>query len=243
VTVQQFSSPIDVLYLKRRDAERHRLYYKPRKWLVQSTTTSTLSIYGEPGEITSSISGTDGVTSIPATRTLTSAASNFVTAGVNITDILELVNECSVNFVSNDKDNGRYLIEQVSANALTVDRNWPVGSLNALNFRVHMLKERYQEFDHVVPFSVLLNPTVKELNRWGISEKRDARIEISIGLCDEIGWLPKIGDRFILPYGIGTRNIHYEIKNLYESDQLADSNIPLHFVGFAVRVNLEITAT
>lgn len=237
---QKFSSAKDVLYVKARDAEKHRLYFQPRRWLVHQRDTTPLNIYGEPGEVPTSIVGTDGVTSIPATRTLTSAGSDFVASGVKVTDILEVFNAPADTPTSTQGDNGRYLIEVIAQHVLTVGQNWPVGSLDTLNFRVHILKERYVAYEQLVPFQVKLNPTKKELDKWGISEQRDAKIELSIGLCTEIGLTPKIGDRFILPYGIGDRNITYEVKNLYEADQLADSGIPLHFVGFAKRVTLEI---
>lgn len=240
---QQFSSAKDVRYLKARDAEKHRLYFQPRRWLVHQRDTTPLNIYGEPGELPSAIVGTDGVTSIPATRQFTSAGSDFVAAGVNVTDVLEIFNAPADTKTSTQEDNGRYLIELVTAHVLTVDQNWPHGSRDAPNFRVHILKERYVAFEQLVSFMVRLNPTKKELDKWGISEQRDARIELSMGLLEEISLVPKIGDRFILPYGIGTRNMTYEVKNLYETDQLSDSGIPLHFVGFAKRVTLPITPT
>lgn len=237
---QRFSSAKDVQYLKARDAEKHRLYFQPRRWLVHQRDTTPLNIYGEPGEVPTSIVGTDGVTSIPATRTLTSAGSDFLVAGVKLTDVLEVFNAPLDTPTSTQQDNGRYLIEGVAQHVLTIDQNWPHGGLDTLNFRVHILKERYIAFEQLVPFQVKLNPTKKELDKWGISEQRDAKLELSMGLCDEIGLLPKIGDRFILPYGVGSRNITYEVKNLYEADQLSDSGIPLHFVGFAKRVTLTI---
>jgi hypothetical protein len=173
----------------------------------------------------------------------TSAGSDFSVAGVKLEDILEIYNAPADTRTSTQADNGRYSIANVAQHVLTANQNWPHGSLNALNFRVHVLKERYSAFEQLVPFMVKLNPTKKELDKWGISEQRDAKVELSIGLCTEINLTPKIGDRFILPYGIGDRNITYEVKNLYEADQLGDSGIPLHFVGFAQRVSLILEAT
>lgn len=238
---QRFSSAKDVLYLKKRDAERFRLLYMPKKFLVHQRDTTPVNIYGEPGEITTSISGTDGVTSASSSRIFTSSSSNFSTAGVRITDILEILNAPADTPTSTQDDNGRYLIETVSTNTLVVDRNWPHGSLNTLNFKIHILKERYTLFDQNVPFLTKLSPTKKELEKWGITEVRDCKVIFSIQVCDELNIVPKIGDRFILPYGIGTRNIQYEIKNLYETDQLSDSGIPFHLEGFAQRVELVIS--
>jgi len=236
-----FSSPKDSRYLARREAEKHRLYYQPRRWLVHQRDTTPLNVYGEPGEI-EPVEATDGATSASAIRQLTSASVDFVTSGVQVTDILEIFNQPCTHPTSNDGDNGRYTVEQVTANVLTVDQDWPAGDLVDLDFKVHILKERYVYFDQLIPFLVKLNPTEKVLENWGIVEKRDCMIELSYHLCEELSLEPKIGDRFILPYGTRTvtgstaRNIHYELKNLFESDQLGDSGIPLHLIGFAKRV-------
>jgi hypothetical protein len=67
------------------------------------------------------VTGTDGQTSAAATRTLTSAGSDFVTAGVKVGDVL-VVNE------GGGSDNGEYrIVEVTSATVLTIDRDWPVG--------------------------------------------------------------------------------------------------------------------
>ncbi len=71
---------------------------------------------------------TDGATSVPATRTLTSAGSTFDTAGVLVGDTLE------VN--TPGADDGFYTITVVAATVLTIDRDWPVGSLAAQTFTV-----------------------------------------------------------------------------------------------------------
>jgi hypothetical protein len=197
----------------------------PRRWLVNDDTI-TLNIYGEPG---SPVSGVDGVTSIPGTRRLTSAGSNFTTAGVQASDILEIQTP-----TCNSGDNGRYQINQlISDTVLEITEDWPTGSLAELVFNVHFLKERYSEHNQLVPFQVKLEPTQKELDRWGIQEKRDARISMSIQVCEEIDLTPKIGDRFVYKYG--GRNIHYEVKNLFLDGQVGDSGIPIWYVGFAMR--------
>jgi len=76
----------------------------------------------------------DGATSIPATRTLTSAGSAFDTAGVLVGDIVE------VHDVSTPADNGFYIVTVVAPTILTVDRDWPTGSLAALDFTVWSAK-------------------------------------------------------------------------------------------------------
>jgi hypothetical protein len=75
--------------------------------------------------------GTNGATSIPATRTLTSAGSSFVTAGVAVGDMLRIEGTGG-----STGDNGMYRITNVAATILTVDRDFPVGSLAALPYSV-----------------------------------------------------------------------------------------------------------
>jgi len=221
----RFSSAKDAKYLRRRAAEKDKLYRVPRRWLVHNESITT-NIYGEPG---APVTGTDGISSVAATRQFTSSTSNFTTAGVQASDILEVKEEAC-----NSGDNGRYIINSVvNSTTLEINQDWPVGNLTGLKFIVHILKERYTEFDQLVPFLVKLNPTEKTLEKWGLNEKRDAMVEISAELCDEIDLSPKIGDRFIYPYD--DRDIHYEIKNLFEANQNADSGITLHYVGFAMR--------
>lgn len=241
-SLQEFSCPLDVKFLRGVDAEKHRLYYKARRYLVHQRDTTPTNIYGEPGEITSSVDGDDGVTSVAATRQFTSAGSDFVTAGVKANDILEILNAPCDDSESTDEDNGRYQILTVdSTTQLTITQDWPKGELNELDFKVHILFERYTELAQPVPLLVKLNPTQKELDKWGIDEKRDAVLVFSIGLLEEIGLTPKIGDRFIYDYGqpdggaASPRVIHYEIKNLFEADDHADSGWPLHYIGFATR--------
>jgi hypothetical protein len=235
--VQQFSLVTDERYIRRRDAEKHRLYYTPRRWLIHTDTLET-NIYGEPGPAPTSIAGTDGVTSAPATRTLTSATVNFATAGVQVSDILEVFNTPCDTATSTGGDNGRFTIDNVSTNTVTINQNWAVGNQDALDFRVHFLKERFIPFEQLVPFLVKLNPTEKALEKWGIDERRDCMIEMSAEVLAEINLQPKIGDRFIYPYSAvngESRNIHYEVRNLFEADQLGDSTVPFHYIGFAMR--------
>lgn len=75
-------------------------------------------------------SGSNGATSVPATRTLTSAGAVF-TATVSVGDIIVIDDS------SSDEDDGVYEITNVAATVLTVDRDWPVGSLTSLTFDVY----------------------------------------------------------------------------------------------------------
>lgn len=225
----RFSSGKDARFFKKRSAEQARLYYPPLRWLVNNDTI-TLNLYGEPGN---PISGIDGVSSDSVTQQFSSASVDFVDAGVGPGDILEIQTPAC-----NDGDNGRYQISSViDTNTLDIGEDWPLGELSALVYNVHFLKERYTEHPQLIPFLVKLRPTEKELTRWGIGEKRDAMIVLSIQLCDEIGLIPKIGDRFLYPYQRSgrPRTIHMEVKNLYEETQLSNSAVPIHYVGFAMR--------
>lgn len=78
------------------------------------------------------VSDTDGVTSVPGTRTLTSAGGDFVNDGVLVGDILE-VHESAA-------DDGFYVLTNVAATVLTVDRDWPTGSLSDQDFTVWSAK-------------------------------------------------------------------------------------------------------
>lgn len=222
---QRFSSLKDVTYIKNRDREKHQLYYQPRVWLVNVDSIS-LNIYGEPGD---SVENSDGITSLPGSRTFTSTFSSFISSGVLPGDILEVY-----DVPPNDGDNGRYIVESVvDENNLLIDSNWPAGEIEDLRFRVLMSKERFVAHPNLVPFLVHLNPTEKQLNTWGINERRDAMVELSREVFDLEGLVPKIGDRFIMPYD--DRNIHYKLTNLFEQDQLSDSAKSLHYICFAMR--------
>ena len=72
--------------------------------------------------------GTDGATSVPATREMTSATGDFVNDGVQVGDILEIDEGTG--------DDGFYVIAGVTATVLTVDRDFPTGSLSTLDFTV-----------------------------------------------------------------------------------------------------------
>jgi hypothetical protein len=72
-------------------------------------------------------SGTDGVTSVPSTRTLTSATGDFINNGVVAGD--ELV-------ITGSQDRGIFTILTVTATVLTLDANFTVGSLTTVPYSV-----------------------------------------------------------------------------------------------------------
>lgn len=74
--------------------------------------------------------GDDGATSVPATRTLTSAAQDFTAHGVVAGDWVYVNDSGSVG------DNGWFMITNVATTVLTVNRDWPEGSNTALTFSV-----------------------------------------------------------------------------------------------------------
>lgn len=101
---------------------------------VESTATpaqyAAQSIQGPTNDyITTAV---DGATSIPATRTLTSAGAAFITAGVLAGDVLE---------IQGGADAGFYKLTLVAATVLTVDRDWPTGSLTGQTYYVWTAKK------------------------------------------------------------------------------------------------------
>jgi len=223
--IQRFSSALDSLYLKKRSAEKARLFSKPRRWLVNNSSLG-LNIYGEPGV---AITGTNGVTSLPATRNLTSAGSDFTASGVQAGDVVEIETP-----PPNSADDGKYIVHSiVGPTVLKVTENWPAGSLTSLIYKVHFHDERYTEFVQLVPFEIHLKPTEKLLTKWGISDNRDAMIVVSTQICEELGLDPKIGDRFV--YEQDGTLAHYEVVNLFKADQLNDSGLHVNYVGFAMK--------
>lgn len=108
--------------------------------VVRADSTATPAEYAanslQGSDDTTVVTGTDGATSVPATRTLTSAGSAFTTAGtiVQVGDVVE-VHE------SGGADNGFYVITAVAATVLTIDRDWPTGSLASQDFTVWSAKK------------------------------------------------------------------------------------------------------
>ena len=226
-----FNTPQDVAVLQSIDAERFTIYYTPKEWLVHSDTIDS-SPYGEPS---TAVIGSDGVTSIPATRQLVSATGNFIVNGVAVNDVIEITDPDKGDF-------GRYKIVTVTdATTLVVHKNWPIGSLTSVAYKVLMKNERYSLFKTLLPFRVQISPTEDDLKKWGIEQKAnpvDAVFELSLHLCTLLGVVPKVGDRFNYNYlDVVNEEIErqYEVLSLVERDQINDSGIPLHLVGTAAK--------
>jgi hypothetical protein len=223
-----FSTATDASVIKQMDAESFRLYYTPREWLVNNDSI-TKNLYGETGV---AIVGSDGITSVSTTKKLTSASSDFVTLKVKAGDVLEMLSVDS-------GDKGRYKIASIiDLHNITIPSNWPVGGLTAQSFSVIYETEQYTPFAQLVPFQLLLDPSDKDLKKWGIEEKTkpvDALIKLSIQACDEMGLVPKIGDRFNYTIHVGPPAIiqQFEVFNLIKRDQVTDSGYPLHYIGAA----------
>lgn len=102
---------------------------------VESSATpaeyASQSVQGVSDDMIST--GTNGASSVAATRTLTSAGATFDTDGVKVGNILEVHEGTG--------DDGFYVIVDVTATVLTIDRNWPTGSLADLDFTVWSAKK------------------------------------------------------------------------------------------------------
>lgn len=131
-----FGKPIDSdTYCQGFFAAREYLRRGNQLYVVRVESTANASVKAEgsiQGVSNESLdSGDDGVTSIPATREFTPAVSpTFVTIGVQIGDVLEIAD------VSSADDNGFYVITAVAETKVTVDRDWPTGSLNSLTYTI-----------------------------------------------------------------------------------------------------------
>lgn len=71
---------------------------------------------------------TNGATSAAATRTLTSSGADFVNDGVKVGHVVELSGSVG--------DDGFYVIVDVTATVLTIDRDWPAGSDTGITYYV-----------------------------------------------------------------------------------------------------------
>lgn len=78
-------------------------------------------------------SGINGVTSVPATRTLTSAGQNFTTAGVVAGDKVVL----SSSLTASCKDAKEYIVATVGTTTLTVTEDFPIGSQTGVQYAVY----------------------------------------------------------------------------------------------------------
>ena len=187
---QQFSTTTpDQAYLKRQDRNAAWHLYTPRQWWVLNQLTEPeRNIYGEP-VVRTTVTASDGVTSVPATRTLTTST-DLVAAGVRPLDTLAIADS------STPGDDGWYQIDAVTTNTVTINEDWPVGSLTGLDFTIEKRYHEYTPFPTLVPFYIRLDPPASDLKKYGIEQERDFLGEISVQVCEEVGLLPKIGDRF-----------------------------------------------
>lgn len=105
--------------------------------------------------------GTDGVTSIPATREFNSAGSTFLASGVLAGDVLQLRKTAGA-------DNGFYAIVTVNSETkVTVNRDWPTGSLTTQDFTI-LTSKRESKSDGVTSTSssrTLTSATAKFTNQ------------------------------------------------------------------------------
>jgi hypothetical protein len=79
--------------------------------------------------------GTNGVTSAAATRTLTSAGADFITAGVVAGDKL-VVQSALAGTGTAAQDKGEYTITAVATTILTISQDWPVGGHSNCLYKV-----------------------------------------------------------------------------------------------------------
>lgn len=104
-------------------------------WVVRAESSANTASYAQAAIRGATndqvVTGDDGVTSSAATRTLTSSGASFITAGVLVGDVLE---------VAEGSDAGFYVLTNVAATVLTVDRDWPAGSQSSLDYIVHSAK-------------------------------------------------------------------------------------------------------
>jgi hypothetical protein len=102
--------------------------------------------------------GSDGVTSYPSIRRLTSAGSTFVSDGVQAGDVL------IINDSGTPGDNGHYTIETVeSETAVTVSEDWPAGSLSSLTFTIYYNHISFITRDRYIRLPLVTSPTSNDV--------------------------------------------------------------------------------
>lgn len=219
---EQFVGNADYTNMVRMDKDAHRHVLNPTKWwVIDQGTALQRNIYGEP-IIKTQASASDGVTSIPGTRSLYSISQDFEALGVQPADLLT---------ITGSSDAGPYKVVTVSSNLIIVDEDWPVGSLTGLTFTIQNVYHVYTELSNFIPVYIRLNPTRDELEKYGLDEKRDCIFTISKGVCDDLSFTPKIGDRFDI-YSEG-RIQQFEVLSLNSHDVDGNFEQPLHYVGTA----------
>ncbi len=119
-------------------AAREYLRHGNKLWITRVESAASpaefaaQSIQGSTEETL--IVASDGATSVPSTRELTSAGSTFIADGVVAGDIVEILD------VSSADDDGFYTIISLTETVLTVDRDFATGSLTTLDFTVWTAK-------------------------------------------------------------------------------------------------------
>lgn len=231
-TIQQFSGEVDFELIRRIDREAHWHLFTPRPWWVlDQLTPGDRNIYGEPKLLTR-CTGVDGATSLPAIRTLTSAGTDFVALGIRTLDNL---------IITSGADAGSYSLVQVHQHVLTVDRDWPVGSLTGQAFAVRGITHKYIPFGTPVPFYVKIDPPKDILSKYGMDTPRDALFVMSIPLVEDLGLNPKIGDRFDV---WSERKVQqYEVLTITKEDTFNNaifSSHALHYIGSAMKTRYRV---
>jgi phage tail sheath protein FI len=104
-----------------------------RDWPDGSNTSLDYEIYGSNSHSATQLEAqSDGASSVPATRTLTSALASFVSNGVRAGDVVAVEGTAG--------DEGWYTIASVdSETVLTISEDWPTGSLGTLVYEVWTL--------------------------------------------------------------------------------------------------------
>jgi phage tail sheath protein FI len=111
----------------------NKLYVTRVDSVATPATYARMSIQGTTDQYVSTI--TDGTTSAAAVRTLTSAATDFAAAGVLVGDVVEVHDAVAA------ADNGFYVITNVAAAVITVDRDWPAGAQTPVDATVWTAKK------------------------------------------------------------------------------------------------------
>jgi hypothetical protein len=173
------------------------------------------------------VSGTDGVTSVDSTRQFTSASADF-------TNVLE-GSILSIRDETDTEDNGDFLVSDVvDANTLEIDEDWPYGSNTGLTFEVNYHDiHGYAESQtplftatSKIPFLLIMNPSEKQLEEYGIDKKVDAIVVFSTKVLSDASITPGDGDRFL-----DDANREHELVSVWISDRFSGTNNSLRWVG------------
>lgn len=230
-TVQAYASDRDHQVKRQEDLESFWRLFTPRQWWVLDQLSSgQRNLYGEP-KLNTLASGSDGATSVPGTRTLTSASADFVAAGIRTLDNV---------VIALGADAGSYGVAQVTQHVVTIDRNWPAGSQSSVGFIVRAPYHKFAKFGPLVPFRLHLEPPKDLLKKFGIDTERDALLVMSIPVCTALGLSPKIGDRFDVNL---SENLvqQFQILTVSREDTLGEVATQLHFICTAEKTHDKVT--